>query len=353
MMLFRALFVSGLLMSGVAGAEEARRSMLTGLNLAGAEFGDVGGEFGKAYRYPGDDEIADVARRGFTIIRLPFLWERLQPALSGPFDKNELARLTHVIDAARAKKLAIILNPHNYARWKDDVIGSTNVPVAAFADFWRRLAAIGNGRDGVIFGLMNEPHDMPTQDWARAAQAAIDAIRATGACNRILVPGNAWSGAHSWLSDSYGTPNAVAMAAIKDPIDKASFEFHQYLDADWSGRSATCRPPLEVVDALAVATRWLEERKATGFLGEIGAGNDPQCLAGLSAMLDHMDAHAHVWRGWTAWAAGAWWPKDYPLLLRATDGRDPPALALFTARRAVPDPAFVSASCGVKTRRQR
>lgn len=334
-----------MLASGIAGAkEQARRPMMTGVNLAGAEFGEPGGAYGTAYRYPDDGEIDAIAKRGFTIIRLPFLWERIQPVLSGDLDAKEFERLDHVVARSLDRKLAIILDLHNYARRGQDAIGSDKLPVAAFADVWRRLAERYKGRDGVAFGLMNEPHDMPTEDWARAAQAAIDAIRTTKACNRVLVPGNAWSGAHSWRSDSYGTPNAIAMATVSDPAKRMTYEFHQYLDSDWSGRSATCQKPAAVVAALAIATDWLEKQKATGFLGEIGAGANKQCLAGLSAMLAHLNAH-DVWKGWTAWAAGAWWPEDYPLLLRTTEGKDTPQLATFADWIAPPDPTFVAASC--------
>lgn len=321
-----------------------RRPMLTGVNLAGAEFGDVGGMHGTAYRYPADEELDDLARRGFSVVRLPFRWERLQPRLNEGFDVVELERLDHVVAQAHARKVAVILDLHNYARWNDGVVGSESVPIPVFADVWARLAEHFRGQDGVVFGLMNEPHDMRTETWGKAAQAAVDAIRGAGACNRILVPGNAWTGAHSWRSGDYSMPNAVVMRRVTDPIGRSTFEFHQYLDSDWSGRAASCRPVGEVVAALAVATGWLEETGATGFLGEIGAGAGPQCLAGLSAMLDHVEAHP-VWRGWTAWAAGAWWPKDYPLLLRSDEGKDTPQLALFTGRRAPADKAFVSASC--------
>ena len=326
-------------------APVARHPALSGVNLAGAEFGKPGGTYGKDYKYPADAEIDEVARRGFTIIRLPFLWERLQPTLSGAFDPDELKRLDAVVAHARAKRLAVILDPHNYARRGDTVIGSDGLPIAAFADFWRRLADRYRGQDGVIFGLMNEPHDMRTETWAQAAQAALDAIREAGACNRVLAPGNDWTGAHSWVSGSYGTPNAIAMASLRDPLNRTSFEFHQYLDADWSGRAKVCQPPAQVVAALATATQWLEANNATGFLGEIGAGTDPQCLAGLDAMLAHLDAHPKVWRGWTAWAAGDWWPADYPLLLRRVNGADTPQLAVLMKWRAPADHGFASASC--------
>jgi endoglucanase len=87
-----------------------------------------------------------------------------------------------------------------------------------------------------MFGLMNEPNSMDTNLWRDTAQGAINAIRATGASNMILVPGNAWTGAWSWTSNYYGTPNSVAMASITDPKNNFAFEAHQYFDGDSSGK---------------------------------------------------------------------------------------------------------------------
>ncbi len=173
----------------------------------------------------------------------------------------------------------------------------------------------------VVFGLMNEPHDMPAAAWAKSAQAAIDAIRATGACNLLLVPGVNWTGAHSWTKDSEHGVNAQTMRAIRDKGAHA-FEFHQYLDADSSGTSGQCREKDEVLAALSVATNWLRENKRKGFLGEFGAGDSEQCRKGLDAMLEHMADNADVWTGWAYWAAGAWWPKDYPLSIEPKDGEE-------------------------------
>ena len=85
------------------------------------------------------------------------------------------------------------------------------------------------------------PHDMPTEQWLGAANAAIAAIRKAGAHNLILVPGNSWTGAHSWLDDWYGGPNGVWMLKVRDPQDHYAFEVHQYLDADSSGTKTTVR----------------------------------------------------------------------------------------------------------------
>ena len=53
--------------------------LLLGVNLAGAEFGsNVPGVFGTDYTYPTHAEIDYYASKGLGVIRLPFLWERMQ-----------------------------------------------------------------------------------------------------------------------------------------------------------------------------------------------------------------------------------------------------------------------------------
>ncbi len=299
-----------------------------GVNLAGAEFGDAPGKAEKDFHFPADSEFAWAKSKGFAVVRLPFLWERLQPTLEKDFDADHLALLTEAVDRARAHGLSIILDLHNYGRWRGDVIGGGKVDDRAFADLWRRLAQKFGKEPHVVFGLMNEPHDMPADRWAKSAQAAIDAIRKAGACNLALVPGVNWTGAHSWTKDGGHGVNGQAMRAIRDKGAHA-FEFHQYLDEDSSGTSGQCRKKEEVVAALSVATDWLRENKRKGFLGEFGAGDNEQCREGLDAMLAHMAGNADVWIGWAYWAAGAWWPKDYPLSIEPKDGKDRPQMAVL------------------------
>ncbi|WP_267110878.1 glycoside hydrolase family 5 protein, partial [Xanthomonas sacchari] len=92
------------------------------------------------------------------------------------------------------------LDVHNYAKYDGVRIGGDAVPAAALAALWRRLALVFGNDSSVAFGLMNEPNGLASGDWAASAQASIDAIRGTGADNLILVPGTAFSGAHSWNS---------------------------------------------------------------------------------------------------------------------------------------------------------
>lgn len=298
-----------------------------GVSLAGAEFGEgnLPGTYGSHYIYPSVSSVAYFKAKGMNLVRLPFRWERLQPTLMQAFDATELSRLAAFVDGVTATGVTVLLDPHNYARYHGDPIGSGAVPHAAFADFWSRLAARFKGNDKVAFGLMNEPHDMPTEQWLAAANAALAAIRATGAGNVVTVPGNAWTGAHSWSQSWYGTANATVMKGIVDPGSNMIFEVHQYLDADSSGTSSTCASTTIGSERLADFTAWLRANGYRALLGEVGAAANATCHEALTDMLTYVQAHADVWHGWTWWAAGPWW-GSYMYSLEPDGAADKPQM---------------------------
>lgn len=304
----------------------AQSACLRGVNLAGAEFGKPGDAYGKGYLYPSDGTITYFAGKGFNTVRLPFLWERLQPRLYAALDKAETKRLSAAIDAIQGAHMVVILDPHNYARYNGKLIGSDGVPQSAFADFWRRLSTLFANKEGVIFGLMNEPHDISAEDWVSAANSAITTIRQTGARNFILVPGTAWTGAHSWLGGDYGTPNGDALKAVSDPLDNFVYELHQYLDTDFSGKNDECSRAADAVKAIGDVSDWLRAQKRTGFLGEFGVPFQPQCQPALTDMVKVVEANRDVWLGWSYWAGGDWWKPDEALNIQPTKTGDRPQM---------------------------
>jgi len=181
----------------------------------------------------------------------------------------------------------------------------------------------------VVYGLMNAPHDLPTETWRDAAQAVINAIRATGSQNLILVPGSGWSIAESWTGGSYGTANGVAMLAITDPGDNFAFEVHQFLDVDASGTHADCVSPTIGSERLAAFTDWARQQGRRGFLAEFAGGRNDTCYAALEDLLTYVDNHRDVWIGWAWWAAGPWW-GEYMYTLEPAGGVDRPQMAILT-----------------------
>jgi endoglucanase len=308
--------------SGSTGAIKYR-----GVNLAGADFGEsnLPGTFGVDYTYPTNAEATYFKSKGMNIIRLPFRWERLQPTLNAALDPTELNRLQTFVNQAIAAGHTVVLDPHNYARYKNNIIGASSVTNANFADFWGRLATVYKNNPAVIFGLMNEPNSMSTETWVAAANAAIASIRAAGANNVIAVPGNGWTGAHSWDQNWYGTANSIAMLSIKDSANNIMFEAHQYLDSNSSGTSDVCVSPTIGAERLVTFTNWLRTNGKKGFLGEFAGGNNATCNQSIANMLAYMQANADVWAGWTWWAAGPWW-GGYIFTIEPSNGVDDPKL---------------------------
>lgn len=293
-----------------------------GVNLSGAEFGGRDGVVDQQYTYPSDKIVGYFRSKRMNTVRLPFLWERLQPALGQPLAEAELGRVKNAVAMMRKAGMQVILDPHNYATYNDEQIGSRIVSVEDFADFWKRLATAFANEDGVSFGLMNEPHDMPARNWLPSANAAIAAIRQAGAKNLILVPGTNWTGAHSWEAS-----NAAVMLGVTDPGNNYAFEVHQYLDSDFSGTHPACTRADDAVAALKSMTTWLRDNDKRGFLGEFGGSGEAECLTGLAGMVAVVNDAKDVWTGWTYWVAGDWWPASEINNITPTKDGDRPQLA--------------------------
>lgn len=306
-----ALFLGILFTAMTSSADAAERKKLrfVGVNFAGATFGrgKIPGIMNKDYHYPKKRAMDYFLNAGFNTYRLAFKWERLQRELGAEFNAQEIASIDRTVNYLTQRGAYVVLDVHNYARYKRKLIGTESVPVSAFTSFWVKLAERYKSNPLVIFGLMNEPYRIGADTWRDIAAAAITAIRDTGARNLILVPGTHWSGAHSWHKTKGGISNAEALKTLKDPANNMVIEAHQYFDTDSSGTHDDCVNEIIGVRRLQGFTRWLRENNARGFLGEFGASRDPVCMAALDNTLKYMADNSDVWVGWTYWAAGAWW----------------------------------------------
>lgn len=344
MSLFRNLILCTAILTTPIAAEDVYR--YTGVNLSGAEFGGTGGTYGTHYIYPTvSDSYLYFRAKGMNTFRLPFRWERLQPTLGGAFDAAEWTRLQNCVTTLTATGATVLLDVHNYARYRGRIIANTDGPTnAQFSDLWRRLATRWKNDPQVIFGLMNEPFGLAATQWAQSANHAIAAIRATGAKNLVFVPGVSWSGAHSWNSSG----NAVAMLAITDSQNNYAFEVHQYVDNDSSGTNLTqVANNNDNIGATRLAgfTQWCRTHGKRGFLGEFATPKDALGRATADKMLAHMANNRDVWMGWTWWSAGPWWGSTYDFSIQPTStGGDKPQMAIIVKHLApsTPPPANVA-----------
>src|SRR5437660_1489438 len=158
-----------LLMTGSSFGQYSR-----GINLAGAEFGEnnLPGTLGHDYTFNSETTYRYFGAKNLNLVRLMLRWERLQPVLRGQLDPNYLAGAKNNIAWAKAHGDKVILDIHNYGRYKltdngvlntytlDNVYGGVvKVSGADLADLWIRLS--NEFRDeGTVYAydLMNEPH---------------------------------------------------------------------------------------------------------------------------------------------------------------------------------------------------
>lgn len=299
--------------------DSPKREFFPGVNLASAEFGE-GSKLGTNFVYPSRQEFAYYQSKGLKLVRIPFLWERVQPRLRGELDAANSAELDRCVSQANALGLVVLLDPHNYGGRRVDgkplYIGIDRGLISDdFNDFWVKLARRYRDRPLVWFGLMNEPNKHSARQNAEIMQSAVNSIRAAGAKNRILVPGTSWTGAHSWITSG----NARALEHFRDPASNFAFEVHQYLDSDHSGRHR------EVIahagsTRLVAFTKWAQAHHFRAFLGEVGWDRDPhntQAQQEADALLTSMDQNRDVWLGYAYWAGGPWW-GDYMYSIEPT-----------------------------------
>lgn len=165
----------------------------------------------------------------------------------------------------------VILDLHNYGRWKNTIIGADGPSAEKFAALWGALAQKYAPHEKIMFGLMNEPHDMPIDGFKPSLQAAVEAIRAAGANSQyILLPGTEWSHASSYIS-----ANKAALTSITDPAggtDKLIMDLHQYYDGDGSGTSKECTTD-HVQDVWEPVAKDLRDSKRKAIVTESGGGS--------------------------------------------------------------------------------
>ncbi len=296
-----------------------------GVNLSGAEYGKaVGGLHNRDYTWPASKTLDYYNDKGIRLIRLPFKWERIQPEAMGPLADKELALLDATIAAARERRMGLIIEPHNYCRYHGKLVGD-EVPGEALKDLWTKLAARYADEPAVIaYDLMNEPHGTKGT-WPKTAQLAVDGVRASDLKKLILVPGDSWSGAHSWVK-------ANANLVITDPGNNFAYEAHQYFDRDNSGTykksydEEKAHPDVGV-QRLEAYIAWLKERGARGFLGEFGVPrDDPRWIEVLDRFVAKLKAEGI---GGTYWGGGTWFGENHLSLDAAKDGSDRPQMAVM------------------------
>ncbi|KAL9056359.1 MAG: hypothetical protein Q9162_002950 [Coniocarpon cinnabarinum] len=282
-----------------------------GINIAGCDFGcDTSGNCQSGSQCPtevGPTQMQHFsADDGLNIFRLPVGWQYLvNNQLSGALDEKFMSDYDGLVQSCLKLNARCIIDIHNYARWNGQIVGqSEGGPTNDdLADLWTKLATKYATNSNVVFGIMNEPHDLDMTKWAATVQAVVTAIRQAGASDQwILLPGTNYT-----ATGGYEYASAPALEKVTNPdgsTDNLVFDIHNYYDSDNSGTNAECVAD-HVDDRFKPLGDYLRTSKRQAFLSETGGGNTASCEQYICNALEFMSSYSDVYLGWTGWAAGS------------------------------------------------
>ena len=282
-----------------------------GVNLSGMEWNSGVGTEGTNYYEPTQAEFTYYASKGLKLIRVPFLWERMQPTLGGALNATYLAQLDQVIGYATNAGVSVYIDCHNYARYpyNGNVITTGGGPTQAqFNNLWIQLAT-HYASNSTVWGydIMNEPNTLGGINWMTIAQATINAIRTVDQSHVIIIEGDNWSHGNTWTTynNTYNT--------LTDPNNNLVFEAHQYFDNNYSGgysNNTMAGNGDNVNTGVTLITpfvTWVTNNKVRGMVGEYGIPNNAD-QTNWNTMLTNFLAYLQEYciLG-TYWAGGPQW----------------------------------------------
>lgn len=271
-----------------------------GVNLVGNH-----GYYSRSTDWATDEGMNYYLNKGMRVFRIVVAWEWIQPKLGHDLDATVLSALEREVDFLTGAGATVIVDIHNYMRRdlnfdkqpkNEVVIGEApEVSPAHFSDLWIKLASKFKANPRVMFGIMNEPHDVDGLKLAATYNRVLKDIRATGATNTILLDGLGFAYDLSWTSEKRGTPLG---ALVRDPGDNLVIDVHKYLDDYSAGQKQTCNPG-SGASALVESTEWARANRMRLFLGEFAVGRNEACYKELRDLLAYFAANTDVWTGYT------------------------------------------------------
>jgi endoglucanase len=310
--------------------------VLRGVNFSGAEYACIQGD--GIWDAP-TDERAVQAMLGWKVnsVRIPlnedcWLGLHVKRGLGGAAYRAEIHRF---VARLRRHRLFVILDLHWSAPGSRRATKLLRMPdVDHSPAFWRSVARSFRGQHGVLFDLFNEPFGVSWRCWregcrlpwrAAGMQRLVDAVRATGARQPLLVGGLDWANDLSrWLR-----------FRPRDPARQLVASFHLY-------NFTECITPRCWQRTIASVARRFPV--VTGELGE-----DDCRHRFIDRYMDWADQRAISYLAWswnvTACGAGG------PSLIRSTDGtptqfgagyRNHLIARSYLTPRTNPSPGFIS-----------
>lgn len=299
-----------------------------GVNRSGGEFGCVQGK--EIFDGPVDQAAVDAMKSWHVnTVRVPlneecWLGTENVPA-NGPTAEEYQQAVVDYVDLLVANGINVILDLHwtwgldeGPSQACPDVAATCQKPMpnARYTpEFWTQVATTFKGNDAVVFDLFNEPYPDAANEWSdipaaweclrdggtcagieyevAGMQTLVDAVRATGATNVVMVAGLEWTNKlDEWLDHAPTDPTGNLVASWH------SYNFNACVDtACWD----------ETVGAVA--------EQVPVHIGEFG--QDTCAHDYVDAVMDWADANGV---GYTAWTWNPWGCDGGNVLIEDWDG---------------------------------
>lgn len=269
------------------------------LNLSGGE-GNSG--------FPDAVEMGYWISRGVPSFRIPFSWPALQTTPFAALNSAYLAQFTALLAAAASVGAKLIPDLHGFGSGPGGIVGTVAVPISAFVDVWRKLAAFlrADPNFHVIeaYDPMNEWAGMdpanPSASSTPAGQAIIlqashdvlFGLRGDGDNTPLYLEWDHFDGAWDAVLNNIGQ---LFDLILTDPARNSKGSVHCYPDRDSSGghfnandeqAAAGLAPPglstnINIIAQRMAAVVALAAQKGVAlFLGETGISSDAPQLGG-------------------------------------------------------------------------
>jgi len=321
-----------------------------GLNAVGFDLNPKARRSMSGASVPNHEALRYFHQQGSNCFRLAITWERLQ-LTNGSTDLDPVDGVDGVVEfVTKTLGAYIIIDPHNNEEGLQ--FNGKDVTRSDFVNLWKAITNKWGSNGKCIFGLYNEPRygyedgvtgyfDPNVLDrdgrviefWREWMQSGIDAIRALGSKNLILVPGLHWTGCADWSGNYWWGETIVdpdtgeertnqgnsRLAALTDPENFIAYDVHQYMDPRYTGQEDGCRghdlnfycqddPGCSGADqGLQTTINWAKYYKKKLFMTEIGsypeAGTEDPCKAKMCNYLQQMH-ESGVFIGYTVWQFG-------------------------------------------------
>ncbi|KAM5385665.1 hypothetical protein ACJZ2D_000864 [Fusarium nematophilum] len=257
---------------------------------------------------------------GLNTFRLSSTWQWLvNEQEGGKLDPDKFEKWDMIMQACLDTGAYCMIDVHNFARYDGGIIGQGGPSNEVFAQLWSEIAHKYADQERVIFGLMNEPHDLDIELWAETCQKAVTAIRKAGAKSQIiLLPGTNFASAETFVS----TGSADLLGAITNPDgskDGLILDLHKYLDINNSGTHEECTT--DNVEGFKTIATWLRKNKREAIISETGASMHPTCMEKFCTQNEFIAKNSDVFIGFVGWGAGGF-EYDYVLTLTPLETDD-------------------------------